>query len=83
MKSMNPGSGRIGGCPGTGYTKSRTTPTLSFEGTIASLMHCTTSVGGALHRRVSSLRAMPKAPSGTGEAHGSLAVPPSTYGRHQ
>ena len=44
-KSMNPGSGRIGGCPGTGYTKSRTTPTLSFEGSIASLMRCATLEG--------------------------------------
>ena len=35
-KSMNPDSSRIRGCPGTGYTKSGTTPALSFEGSIAS-----------------------------------------------
>ena len=44
-KSMYPGSGRIGGCPGTGYTKSRTMPAESFEGSIASLIRCATSVG--------------------------------------
>ena len=46
-KFMNPGSGRIGGCPGTGYTKSRTTLALSFEGSIASLMCYATSVWGS------------------------------------
>ena len=31
-KSMYPGSGRIGGCPDTGYTISRTMPAPSFKG---------------------------------------------------
>ena len=42
---MYPGSGHIGGCLGIGYTKSRTAPTSSHGGSIASLIRCTTSEG--------------------------------------
>ena len=42
---MYPNSGRIGGCPITGYTKSRGAPMLSQEGSIASFMRYGTSEG--------------------------------------
>ena len=37
--------GRIGGCPGTRYTKSRGAPMLSREGSVASLIGYVTSEG--------------------------------------
>jgi len=54
-KSTNPGSGYIRGCLDTGYTKSRTTPAVSFEGSIVSLIRYATLVGGALRRQAPSL----------------------------
>ena len=49
-KTMYPSFGHIGGCPGTGYTKSRMAPASSYGGSIASLMRCTTSEGERVMR---------------------------------
>ena len=82
-KTMYPGSGRIGGCPSTRYTKLRIVPTSSHGGSIASLMRCATSEGESAPSTSVVPSSDTQVPSCVGEAHASSAAPPSTCGKRR